>query len=526
MSVDSVARMATNLVVAGLLVGATLIVIIALARAIVGRRRLQLVISDITEAGRPATDMTTGLSASLRQQVRMRLAKPSQVASPQSLKDTVGRDIADRLAGSFKIDARQLERIQRQIICAPRQEVLSSARNDLAAVSGGIRAMAPEQAQGFVDALAAALPGQRGLQIISTALTRQYAGHEQLGLAVEIGTLGRAPEAVATFWSDLGQGSHRDQLERLLEHAARWIALHVTGRIAVDGVRKWRLGLHLIGDLRTTKQRRALRDLLTAQLGGYAMNELLNAHKPWAALAFSQQALVDAHSAKDALADYHRPSYVAGLIHAHTGACYLALNRAVATESSSQAAGQHADAVEAFAEAAKDFAAAEALVKKSRASDKVKQECITRNRTERLRAELNLGGGAKALAELAKEPITPFDAISYYNGAGLYATAAAVQRGRGDVNSEYRHRAEEYLRLAFAQLNPLRRYSRNDEALLREFSADELRQIAADGPERAAAQKADSDMAIVRTRSVLEPADGNPRTPAEGNPRTPAPGRR
>lgn len=517
MSVDSVTQQATHAVIAALLVVAALIVMVALTRAILDRRRLQLIISDIVEAGRPAaTEMTTGLSASLRQQVRTLLAKPSKVGRPQSLTATVGQDIADQLTGSFTIDDKQLERIQQQIISAPCREILSSARNDLAAVSGGIRAMAPEQAQGFVDALAAALPGQRGLQVISTALTRQYAGREQSGLTVEIGTLGRAPEALATFWSDLGRGSQRDQLERLLEPAARWIALHVTGRIAVDGVRRWRLGVHLIGDLRTTRQQRVLRDILTAQLGGYAMNELLRKNKPWAALAFSQQALVDAQTAKAAVPNYHRPNLVAGLIHQHTGVCYLVLSRAEATEWPRLAAMHRTYAREAFAEAIRDFNVAESLVKDTQATDKVKHERITQSSTERLWSGLNLGDGSKALKELARNPIRPFDPLSYYNGACLYATAAAVLRENGQDNSAYRARAMEYLRVVIVQTHDAYApYWSTEDALLREFTVAELRQVAAEVErERVAPQTVDAVTATARSRTTRGPGAGNPRTPA------------
>lgn len=136
----------TRTVIRILLIVAAAVVVFGLYRAYLGRRRLELVITDTVAPKELPPSLIADLSEQLRIEVQCRLQRP--IPHRESLNDTVGKDLANHIAEIRGIDAREVGRIQEAILQAPRQELLASPRDALAAVSGGIRALNPKEAEG------------------------------------------------------------------------------------------------------------------------------------------------------------------------------------------------------------------------------------------------------------------------------------------------------------------------------------------------------------------------------------------
>lgn len=451
MSFTTVIDTVTRVVIGVLLVVSAVVVLAGLVRAYRGRRRPEFVITDIVAPPELPASLISELSEELRSTVHRQLVTP--VPRRQSLNETVGRDVANHIAAIPGIDECEVERIQEAILQAPRAELLASPRDALAAVSGGIRALKPEQAEGLIQALSAALPGQRGLLVGSRIVCRREAEGSRMGLSVQLGPLGRGAGARATFWSGsvLAAGEADFSFARpgwfgeLLSLAAEWITVYLIGTLGVEsatGRRRLKL-CHR----RHVRQRHALLDILTAQWASYAMYDLQE-ERPDVALEWAHQALEDAQHARDSLPAYYYPSYLIGSINDLWGNCCSGLSeRDPGNEIYRSQADKHfRQAVGAYAEAESKLAGlAQGMPFRQPERAEELNHRIERTRIDRLKDQLLVGDGLEGLAALSATDIIPFDFESTINAACLFAVAAWVAEKNGRDASTHRLRACRYV---------------------------------------------------------------------------------
>jgi hypothetical protein len=485
MNLSALAEQVTGYAVAVLSFIAAAVVVVRLVRAFVGRRRAQLVVTEIADTADLPASVTAGLSSLLRAELRRRLNGPS-APSGASL-NTVGDDMAGGLVTFGAVKADEFLSIQEDILQTPRRELLSMPRDELASVSGGIRAVAPTQAEGFIGALSVALPRQRGLLVTATPLTRQIATLLQTGLTIDIGPLGRAAQASATFWSDGAavdpnqwSVAQRTQLQGIVPPSATWIALQVIGMLGIDGTRRQVSPFRKKTNEARRIELRALRNILTAQLAAYAMNQMHG--KSAAMLGFADQALEDAHQAELALPDYHRPHYMVGVVHDHRGAGYAALSAALAAQGASGndvAMLYASSAREAFDKAARAFRQAERLLQAR--NTPTATAAAHRVRVRRLQAELQGSDGRTALLGLDNFELVGTDENTRFNEACLFAIAAAESEAAGQQQAAQRHRKRAWGRLVDVLVdNPrLGGWAVMDVDLARGLPRDELVGLAA-----------------------------------------------
>jgi Endonuclease/Exonuclease/phosphatase family len=482
----SVIDTVTRMVIGILLVVAAAVVVLGLFRAYLGRRRLELVITNTVAPKELSKSLIADLSEELRVAVHRRLVRPIPIGD--SLNNTVGMDLASHIADIPGIDQSEVERIQKAILRAPRQELLASPRDALAAVSGGIRALKPKEAEGFIQALSAVLPAQRGLTVGSRVVCRRETDGTRMGLSVQVGPLGHAADARATFWSQDLLGAEGDLsyarlswFNELLDFAADWIIIYLVATLGVESaVPQHRLRL---GHWRYVKQRHALLDILTAQLASYRMYEL-EVERPDVALEWAHQALEDAEHAKDSLPPYYYPSYLAGSIHHLWGNCYDGLSkRAPDNEKYRSQANEH------FQKAAAAFAEAESKLKAIAGSRRLQQRNTGEESSHRFEAvriarlkvigvarltdQLLIGDGLAGLTALGETEIIPSDLEIIMNAACLFATAAWVADKNGLNAWRYRLRACRYAVDAVRQ-NPRVEFLRKDKDLNRGITRADL----------------------------------------------------
>jgi hypothetical protein len=450
-TLTGVTNSVTRILVGVLVLAAALVVVVGLFRARYGRRLPQLVIADMADADWLATSVTPGLSSLLRQHVRRRLSEPSGPDS-RSLAKTVQSDIEGGIFGLSYAAVSDFAQIDAGLIRPDAgqsdHEVLAAQRDELSLVSGGIHALAPDRADGLVGALSVALPAQRGLIVTSTPLAREVGGCCQIGLTIDAGPLGRGPNAAATFWSDSipcddvtdKDLAQRTKLLGLLEPAAIWIALYVVGEnLTVQSARDLPRGIHRKQRREgVAREREALRAILTAQLAGYEMNRMKN--RPAAALGFSEQAIEDAHRAMRALPTYHRPHYIAGMVHSHRGTCYDILRSGeVLTPTATVLDTYRRAAATSYGCAEEAFRRAEALVTTSGDAGAAARAATVRQgiRIQRLKAALHGEDPASALDDLDHGGVTPMTADQRYTAACLYSAAAKVSADLGRSRQSY-----------------------------------------------------------------------------------------
>ncbi len=430
MSVASIADQISHTAAAVLIVAAAGVTVVGLVRAWRGRCRDQLVIPDITDPGGFGDSVTAGLSSLLRQQVRRRLSTPT-APGVDTLAETVKPDVA---LGVLVLEHTRIGDVVRI------NEVMATQRDELATVADGIRGLAPSQAAGILGVLSAALPQQRGVIVVATPLIRAVAGVEQTGLTIDVGPLGRAPDASATFWSagtpivaTDNSAARRSELYDLLEPAAKWIALHVIGTtLTVEARRRWwRRDPNEAITTSARDERVALRALLTAQLAGYEMNAAIK--QPTIALGFGDQALEDANRAMRTFPKYHRPRYLIGAIHEHLGNCYSELHRTLTGDAASVPA-YAAMAATAYATAAREFGEAEGLLKSVQLRvdppppppSAAHAAMLARLAVRRLKAGLRGPDAHECWQYLRSAELPSTTPTDRYNIACLYAVSAVV----------------------------------------------------------------------------------------------------
>src|SRR5258708_7734793 len=191
LNLRAMAGVITAWVVAVLIVAATVVAVLGLARAWLERRRPQVVIHNVElDEGVPA-EAAAGLSRQLRENVRRELRQQSGDATHAQM-ETVEEDIAAGLVtvrgGTVRMTAVG--------------ELGRTTSDSMAALSAGLRPVRPNAAEGPAVARELALATQRGWSVSAFPTIRGGDAAAQVGLTVEGARFERAPAPGTTVWRD------------------------------------------------------------------------------------------------------------------------------------------------------------------------------------------------------------------------------------------------------------------------------------------------------------------------------------
>jgi tetratricopeptide (TPR) repeat protein len=409
-SLRAVASAITGWVVAVLILVAALIGAIGLVRAWFARRRPQVVINNVElDQGVPA-EAAAGLSPQLREKVRRELRQQTGDATHAQM-ETLEEDIA---AG--------LVTVRGGVVRMTAIEELDRTTSDsMAALSAGLRAVGPNAAEGLAVALDLALPAQRGWSVSAFPTIRGRDGEAQVGLTVEVARIGRAPDAVTTFWrsSDALQRSASDAarlaamndlLHQLLRPASVWIAIQLVAR----HLAQTRGRSHGMPSIRGSgSELNGLQLQLAGQMSLYATRAQKNS-----AEGFFDQALKDLDRAAELLPQYYRPPLTQAAIYERRGWSY-------------RQSGEHARAHSAFRRAVDAFDEAERLLQAcGPGADPSKRDAaIERLNVRRTKCRLLSSDPAhvvRARPELERYTrLRDARPVQLYNAACLFAVAVA-----------------------------------------------------------------------------------------------------
>ncbi|GIF69472.1 hypothetical protein Ais01nite_75070 [Asanoa ishikariensis] len=411
-SIDEVGALADTIskaTLAAAAVVAVVVILVGLSRAIRERLRQQLVINDTAPlpaaiAGSEGEALT--LSPWLRQRVQAALA--DEAAAARGIVDDVfQRDVA-------------LHRLPAEIaITNDTEPITSAAKDTMATVANGLRAVAPGQADGILGALSSALPNPRGCLVQTAPLLRGDAGNQRLGLAIELHELDGSPIAATTLWEPPGTNpsgqSWQERLVALIEPAAHWVALRLVAR-RLRAMPAGGLRVPWLSRRRSLTTRLELQRMLAAALTLDAMKEFTG-HT----LAFGAEALDDLDQVGFALRAYHRPAAIRGAVQERLGFAYRTEN-------------VEAKARRAFLDASESYAEAEQRLV-TNPGDNASSTTATaladereRHRVRRLKCAL-LSGDLAATTIAGEElrdqpPKAAGDARTLYAIACLYSCAA------------------------------------------------------------------------------------------------------
>ncbi|GIF53766.1 hypothetical protein DFJ67_1792 [Asanoa ferruginea] len=411
-SIDDVGALADTIskaTLAAAAVVAVVVILVGLSRAIRERLRQQLVINDTAPlpaaiAGSEGEALT--LSPWLRQRVQAALTDEAAAA----------RGIVDDV---FRRDVR-LRRLPAEVaITNDTEPITSAAKDTMATVANGLRAVAPGQADGILGALSSALPNPRGCLVQTAPLLRGESGNQRLGLAIELHELDGSPIAATTLWEPPGVQpagqSWQERLVTLIEPAAHWVALRlVARRLRATPARS--LAVPWLSRRKTLTTRLELQRMLAAALTLDAMKEFAD-HS----LAFGAEALDDLSQVGTALSAYHRPASIRGAVQERLGFAYRVEN----VEAKARRA--FLDASESWGEAEQRLATNPGDNAGSATATELADE-RERQRVRRLKCAL-LSGDPAATAVAAEElrdqpPKAAADSSTLYAIACLYSCAA------------------------------------------------------------------------------------------------------
>lgn len=310
-SVTDVADAVTKSALGVLTVVAAVAVLVGAANAVLGRRREQIVVADVS--GQTNYGVDTGgdagsLSPWLRQRVQAALSRQSLDAR-HIVDEVLGRDIA-------------LRRVPvRTTLDAWSGSIAAAADDALATLAQGLKAVAPDQADGLLGALSVVLPRRRGYRVSTVVLTRGESEKPRFGLAIEVATLDGPPLATVTFWepvpispdADSDREPARERLLALVEPAAHWIALRLL---------MLRLDIAPTGPRRRRPQVVAIRSGMRGLFVGGLCQLAMGAH-PQHVIAFGEDAVEELERAEKALPGYHRPWETCAAVREHIGRTLL-----------------------------------------------------------------------------------------------------------------------------------------------------------------------------------------------------------
>jgi hypothetical protein len=434
----------TAWVIALLSVTAAALVTVGLARAWRGRRRPQVVIHDVELDEVPA-EAVAGLSVQLREKVRRELRQHFDDATHAEM-ETVAKDVAAGLVtvrgGSIRMAAvAQLNRTtsDSKATLSALGRTTSDSKD---ALSAGLRAVAPNEAEGLAVALDLALPAQRGWGVRCFPIIRGYGAKAEVGLSVEVAPLGGAPDAFTTFWetsaalqrpeSDAAMlAVTRDLLHKLLRPASEWIAMQLVAR-HLELIPDRPHGLPLVR--RSTREMTGLQLQLAGQMSLYV--------PPWAqrdsGAGFMEQALRALDRAAELLPQYYRPRLTKAAIYEHQG---------WSQRQSDEGARAHNSfmlAVEAFDQAEKLLQACGGEADTEKRDDAIERLAVRRTKCRLL-------SGDRAQATIALQELAGYTQlrdsrpVQLYNAACLFAVAMACPHVPDDQRTSSEWRAWHYL---------------------------------------------------------------------------------
>jgi tetratricopeptide (TPR) repeat protein len=429
----------TGWIVAALILAATSIAVLGLARAWLGRRRPQVVIHNVElDEGVPA-EAAVGLSRQLRERVRRELRRQSGDATHAQM-ETVEDDIA---AGLVRVRGGAV----RMTAVA---ELDRTTSDSMAALSAGLRAVGPNAAEGLAVALDLALPAQRGWSVSTFPTIRGWDAGAQVGLTVEVGRFGRVPDAVTTFWrssdalqrpaSDAARlAAVNDLLHELLRPASVWIAIQLVARHLAQTRGR---GHRLLAVRRSDRELTGLQLQLAGQMSLYAT---------WAqrtaAEGFVDQALKDLDRASELLPQYYRPPLTQAAIYERRGWSH-------------RNSDEHTRAQLAFKDAIDAFDEAEKLLRAcGPGADPGKRDAaIERLAVRRTKCRLLSGDHAQAVTAVPEldryTQLQDGRPVQLYNAACLFAVATACPHLPGEQQRLCEWRAWHYLGRALALGGP------------------------------------------------------------------------
>ena len=421
----------TAWVIALLSLTAAVLVAVGLARAWLGRRRPQVVIHDVElDEGVPG-EAAAGLSVQLREKVRRELRLHHSDATHAEM-ETVEKDLADGLVTVRGGTVRMKDF---------RAELDRTTSDSMAALSAGLRAVAPSEGEGLAVALDLALPAQRGWSVRCFPTMRGYGAKAKVGLSVEVARLGRAPDAVTTFWetSDALQNAGsdaarlavtRELMHELLRPASVWIAIQLVARHLEQAPDRPH-GLPLVR--RSTRELTGLQLQLAGQMSLYATWAQRDA-----AAGFVAQALKDLERAAQLLPQYYRPRLTQAAIYERQGWS----RRQSGADSRAQDAFMRA--IEAFDEAEKLLHACGDEADTKKRDDAIERLAVRRTKCQLLsddRAQVNI-----ALQELAEHTqLRDSGPVQLYNAACLFAVAMAYPGLSDEQQRLFEWRSWQYL---------------------------------------------------------------------------------
>jgi tetratricopeptide (TPR) repeat protein len=435
----ALAAVITGWVVAVLILAATVVAVVGLMRAWLGRRRPQVVVHNVElDEGVPA-EAGAGLSRQLREKVRRELRRQSGDATHAQM-ETVEEDIAAGLVtvrgGAVRMTAvRELDR---------------TTSDSMAALSAGLRAVGPNAAEGLAVALDLALPAQRGWSVSAFPTARGWDADAQVGLTVEVARFGHVPDAVTTFWRSSGAlqrpasdaarlAAINDLLHQLLRPASVWIAIQLVARHLAQTRGR---GHGPLAVRRSDRELTGLQLQLAGQMSLYATWAQRSA-----AEGFVDQALKDLDRAAELLPRYYRPRLTQAAIYERRGWSY-------------RSSGEHARAQLAFKDAVDAFDGAETLLRACgpEADPGKRDAAIERLAVRRTKCRLLSGDHAHtvtALPELARYTRLRDDRpVQLYNAACLFAVAMACPHLPGEQQQLAEWHAWHYLGRALAVGGP------------------------------------------------------------------------
>jgi hypothetical protein len=399
-SVSSAADTVTRTMVAVLTLIAAVLVAAGLTRAWTARRQPQVVIEDVVPVDGLPWSAAPGLSARLRQAVRLELAKESRAGSKSAI-ETLNQDIESGLlhaSGSVQVTA-------------IKAGLRSTIDDSLTTLAAGLRAVASQQAEGLLAVLAAVLPAQRGWTARVSPVVQGSGAAAQAGMMAELAELNHPPDAVTTFWSCSAGGSDEAGIppDRLLDPTALWIATRLVSHQLVRSrpPRRWQLRS---SRARLTRELAGLQRQLSGQLALYAMGKQAEFER-----GFAAQALADLVDAAELLPEYYRPDSATAAVHERLGWSYRRSGDA------ELAADEFRAGVAAYSEALRK------LAQVSEAHPGQQAAAVERAEVRRAKCRLLSGDPDQlniASAELVQlEQLKAETSRDLYNGACLFAVA-------------------------------------------------------------------------------------------------------
>lgn len=421
----------TEWVIAILTVAVGVMIAAGLVRAWLVRRHTQVVIQDVEPDDGVPAESAARLSLQLRQAVRAILRRQSDAARVAAM-ETLDEDIRSGLVT-----------VHGSITMNTTGELDRTTQDSMSALLAGLRAVAPKEAGGLAAVLELAIPPQRGWSVRAFPAIREAGGSAQVGLSVEVARLGRAPDAVTTFWTTPGAlqqpgtdaarvAAIGELLHQLVQPASVWIAIRLVSR-DLTRKRRWYRGLLIIG--RTRKRELAG---LQAQLAGQLLLYAAKAQEKFVG-GFAREALGNLEQAAHLLPQYYRPRLTQGAVHELQGYSY-------------RQSGNVSGAQRAFTRAVDAYEAAKMLLLacdagSGKADTAIERLALRQTKCRMLTCDREQADTAmKELCGYAELKDTR--PVPLYNAACLFAVAMACPDLRDDQRALFEWHAWRYLGVA------------------------------------------------------------------------------